>query len=131
MIATYRNAADPFEVAARAFTGTELAKAASALPNDSLTASELTRISAQLSELKQYLIQNGDVQGDKMAIVDAKVDYLIQASERLGKKDWSNVFITTLISIIIAGIFAPDRAQELMDYGASLFAFLFQPYLVP
>jgi hypothetical protein len=127
----FYNSPDPFEAASRALKGTEMAIATSTLPNDSLTPLELTRISTQLSELKKYVIMNGDVQGEKMALLDGKVDYLIQASERLGKKDWSGVFINTLLTIIISGLFAPDRTQELMDYGASLFAFLFQPYLLP
>lgn len=125
-IAKYHGVPDPFSAGVQAFTATEFVAATAGFDNRAFTALELTAIQAQLGTLKQYVIQNGDVQGNKLAILEGKIDYLVDASNRLGKKDWLNILIATLIGIVIAGIFAPDRAHELMDYGASLFAFLFQ-----
>jgi hypothetical protein len=84
----------------------------------------------QVLTFKKYVIENGSV-GDRVDELEARMQYLIEASNRLGKKDWLMIFISIVTGIIVAGLFAPDRAKELLDYGLGLFGFLAQANLLP
>jgi hypothetical protein len=117
--------ADPFTVTTRSVTPADIATS-SRTSNQSFSAPELVTVIAQVAELKQYVIAQGTVTGEGLAVLNEKMDYLIESSERLGKKDWYNILISTMFGIVINGMFAPDRARDLMDYGVALFAAVLQ-----
>ncbi len=120
----FKDAVDPFVAAARSFNANDVISRP--VSNDRFSASERVTIIAQIEELKRHIIANGTVTDNNLALLNEKMDYLIESSERLGKKDWQNILISVMFSIVISGLFAPDRARELMDYGVGLFVFILQ-----
>jgi hypothetical protein len=129
LIAKYKDAPDPFVKVTQSLTVEEFANASN-VGNDSFTDGQRAVVVHQVLNFKQYVIDNGTV-GDRVDELEAKMQYLIEASDRLGKKDWLMIFISVVTGILVAGLFAPDRAKELLDYGLGLFAFLAQTNLLP
>lgn len=50
----------------------------------------------------------------------AKLDYLIETSERSGRFDWAAVGFTTAWGIAVAAAFDPDRARGILETVAAL-----------
>jgi hypothetical protein len=83
------------------------------IENAPFTPVELETVELKLDELKRYITEKNDLPSNQIAHLDDQISYLAEASSRLGRKDWYNTLIAVLFSIVVAGIFAPDRAQEL------------------
>jgi hypothetical protein len=50
---------------------------------------------------------------DRLSDANAKLDYLIDAAERLGRFDWRQVAAGIVVSGWISAAFDPDRARTL------------------
>ena len=48
-----------------------------------------------------------------MQALDEKIDYLVKASSRLGRKDWLNIFIGVSLPFVLAAALAPEAARAL------------------
>jgi hypothetical protein len=99
------------------------------LPNDSFTEPEKQIIRNQLAEIKQQLISVHHLQLQQGEITDQGFSYLADSLNRVGKKDWLNITITTLASIAIAAAFAPDVAQDMIQRVMSAIYPIFEPIL--
>jgi len=42
-----------------------------------------------------------------------KIDYLVDATGRLGRKDWLNTLIGVIFSFVLAAALAPDSARTI------------------
>jgi hypothetical protein len=91
------------------------------IENAPFTPSELTTVASKLDELKRYITETNQLTNDQIEHLDGQVRYLAEASSRLGRKDWYNILISVLFSVVVSGIFAPDRAQELFQVAAAMF----------
>jgi hypothetical protein len=91
------------------------------IENAPFTPSELTTVASTLDELKRYITETNQLTNDQIEHLDGQVRYLAEASSRLGRKDWYNILISVLFSVVVSGIFAPDRAQELFQVAAAMF----------
>ena len=99
------------------------------LPNDSFADIEKQSIRNQLAEIKQQLISVHHLQLQQGEITDQGFSYLADSLNRVGKKDWLNITITTLASIAIAAAFAPDVAQDMIQRVMSAIYPIFEPIL--
>jgi hypothetical protein len=79
--------------------------------NAPFTAGEQKQIAARLQELAKSARDTYSLSEEQMRALDAKIDYLVKASGRLGRKDWLGVFIGTLIGFMLAAALPPESAH--------------------
>jgi hypothetical protein len=93
---------------------TELLASASdsALGNMPFTAVEREEIARQLNELRETTKAQYSLSDQQSSDLDAKVDYLVDAAHRLGRKDWLNAFIGVSLSYVLGAAFPPEAAQH-------------------
>jgi hypothetical protein len=95
----------------------------SSLPpgNEPLTATEQSRISDAVGEIRAYLKERETVDEQRWSAVDEKLDSIIDASQRLGRKDWVLLTIGSLVSIFVSGAFAPEQAAAYFQVAMNIF----------
>jgi hypothetical protein len=81
--------------------------------NTPFTADEKTYILSGLNEIKQHLLTAHKLDPE---LVEGRINYLIESSERLGRKDWKNLLLATLVSIIVAAALPSDAVRELFRF---------------
>lgn len=80
--------------------------------NEPLTEGEILMVVERVERVRTYLVESG-VTGAVLAEANAKLDYLVGAARRVGRFDWWNIAVSTLIGIAVSAAFDPDRAQVL------------------
>jgi hypothetical protein len=97
---------------------------AEALENTPFTADERDEIARQLNELRQYANVTYSLSELQLIDLDSKVDYLVDAAERLGRKDWLNACIGAILAYLLAAAVPPDAAHHIfMTLLTSIAAF--------
>ncbi|HMH44820.1 MAG TPA: hypothetical protein VK557_15120 [Pyrinomonadaceae bacterium] len=81
--------------------------------NDSFTADEKAYIVQGIQEIKQFLLTAHKVDPE---LVEARLNYLIESSERVGRKDWINLLISVLVGIVINAALPPETTRELFRF---------------
>jgi hypothetical protein len=82
--------------------------------NSAFSADEQAAISAQLREIKNYLVEEGSLSEEQMTSVQARLDDAEKASRRIGRKDWVLLFSGAIFSLIITDLITPDVAQHIL-----------------
>ena len=88
--------------------------------NATFSMEEKLRVAHSLNEIKQYLISIQSFSPEQKQYLDARFGYLINASERLGRKDWILLAVGTLTNIIIGLSLMPDIAREFLRIAGAL-----------
>ena len=83
---------------------------------------ERTQIKLSLNELKLLIHKTFDITLEEQKIVSERIDYLIEASNRLNKFDWKSLVISSIISITIALTLDPTKGQVLFDLLKKVFS---------
>lgn len=98
--------------------------------NDKSTFSldEKKQILMAINELKSLIHKNLQTTQEQQNLVIDRLNYLIEASERLNKFDWKSLAISTLMSITIALSLDTQKGQVLFDLFTKVFSVL--PMLV-
>jgi hypothetical protein len=86
-------------------------------------------IAKHLQEIKRYMISTQDLNAEMQRAIESRIDYLIEASERMGRKDWHMTLMGIVATLVIAAVVTPERAQELFRMIANAFLPLFQSLL--
>ena len=81
--------------------------------NKKFTKTEKKVIADGIEEIKQYLLTTQKLD---LTLIESPLKYLVESSDRLGRKDWKNILIGTIISIIIQGGVAGYAAQEILHF---------------
>lgn len=79
--------------------------------NSPFTDEEMAQIKRAIEEIRTYITSTHELSDEPLRRVNDKLDYLIDASTRLGRIDWKNLFVGALISLAI---------QQLTPSGPSL-----------
>ena len=91
-----------------------LESAASAGASNALfTAEEKDYIVEGINEIKQYLLTAHKLDPE---LVESRLNYLIESSERVGRKDWINLLISVLVGIVISAALPPETTRELFRF---------------
>ncbi len=77
--------------------------------NEPFTFSQVEHITKSLNKLKEEIDKNYTLNQEQAAIVQSKLDYLIDRAKNIGRLDWKNIFVSTIINI--AFILAMDVEQ--------------------
>jgi hypothetical protein len=113
--------------------GAEIAEAAASndTENISFNENEKQYIATGINEIKEYLLKAHDLSERNATLVAQRLDYLIEASNRVGRKDWINLLLSVLVGIVISAALPPDSARELFSFaGQVLHQILHSPLLL-
>jgi hypothetical protein len=97
-----------------------LAAADDKIENELFSSNEQKIISSQLSEIKAYLIQTQDLNEQQAEQVNRRLDYLAEASTRMGRKDWFNLALGVITGIAIQLFFQPNIIHDLFQVIGNL-----------
>jgi hypothetical protein len=89
--------------------------------NTPFTSTERERIAASLRELRDYAVATYQLKADETASLEGRIDYLIEASGRLGRKDWINIAVAVLMGYVLLVVLPPEQARDfIMMAGRAL-----------
>jgi len=87
--------------------------ASSDTSNAPFTDEEKAHIVQGINEIKQYLLTAHKLDPE---FVESRLNYLVESSERVGKKDWINLLISVLVGIVISAALPPEAIRELFRF---------------
>lgn len=79
-----------------------------------LTREQQREIQLRAQRVRQYLRSNVD-DPNTMRRIEAKLDYLVDSSKRLGAKDFANVSLALLLAVALEAALNPHQAQEMVN----------------
>lgn len=92
--------------------------------NSPFTPDEQKRLAQDVREIKEFLVRTYSVNQEQAKFVDDRLNYLTEASDRLGRKDWINLTLSVLMTIIIGLSMPPDASRELLRFAGQAFNWL-------
>jgi hypothetical protein len=87
---------------------------------------EIKQIKLSLNELKLLIGKSFNLQEEEKIIVNNRLDYLTEASNRLNKFDWKSLLINTILNVIIALSFDSQKGKQLFELFGKVFSFTSQ-----
>jgi hypothetical protein len=75
------------------------------------TAEEQKQIAERLRELAEHVSYMHSFSGPQIEALKERLDYLVDASGRLGRKDWLNAFIGVTLGYILVAALPPESAR--------------------
>jgi hypothetical protein len=87
--------------------------ATSDMDNTPFTANEKTYILSGLNEIKQHLVTAHKLDPE---LVEGHIKYLVESSDRLGRKDWKNLLLATIVSIVMSGALPSESVREVFMF---------------
>jgi hypothetical protein len=81
--------------------------------NTPFTPEEQKEIVGRLDELANYVRKTHSLSRAQMQALDEKLEYLVDASGRLGRKDWLNAFIGVTLAFMLSAALAPEAARAM------------------
>lgn len=85
------------------------------------SAKERRYVSSQLKNLKRHLSTTQNLSNSQMRFITARLNYLEEAAQRQGRRDWIHTAIGVLFTIAVGVALAPDSARELFRLAGTLF----------
>lgn len=82
-------------------------------------------VAEQLILIQNAIIEGHALQQAQIAALTAGVTYLIESSKRMGRKDWINLAVGTIVNIAVAASFAPEAGRDLLHMLTSSLQSLF------
>lgn len=89
--------------------------------NTSFTFKEVEHITKAINALKLEVKKAYNLTQDQEKIVNAKLDYLIEKSKSIGRVDWKNIFVGTIVSITFELMLEPGKVKTLWQLIKSCF----------
>lgn len=97
--------------------------------NTPFSTSEKSYIISGINEIKQYLLTAHKLDPE---LIESRLNYLIEASDRVGRKDWINILLSTMIAIVVAAALPPETTREIFRFVGGVLSQIFhQPLLLP
>ena len=81
---------------------------------------EQIKVGQALDEIKKYLLMIQQLNLDQQKKVQRQLDYLRDASERLGRKDWLNILISTILSTAVTIGLTPDSTRDWFRFAGQI-----------
>jgi hypothetical protein len=88
--------------------------------NTLFTFTEVDEIQMAVERVKHRIVQMG-LLPDHLAVINAKLDYLAEKSKSLGRVDWKNILIGTLITVVVELSLPPETAKTLWSLFKEVF----------
>ena len=98
--------------------------------NENFSADEQVYIRERLGELGRYLIEVHHLDDkEHKRYVEDRLNYLAEATSRVGIKDWFLIFVGMLMNIVLEFSLSSEAARELFRFSAQLLGQLLKGYL--
>ncbi|MBK5282315.1 MAG: hypothetical protein JJE16_09525 [Nitrospiraceae bacterium] len=89
--------------------------------NTPFTADEQVQIKKTIEEIRVYITSTYSLASEPLAKVNRKLDYLIDASTRVGRIDWKNIFVGALVGLVLQQLIPSDSGfQQLIGIAGHL-----------
>lgn len=89
--------------------------------NTTFNAEEQVQIKQAIEEIRVYISATYSLASEPLATVNRKLDYLIDASKRLGRIDWKNIFVAALITLALERVIPSGSGlRELFGFAGNL-----------
>jgi len=66
-----------------------------------------------LSEAKEYARANLELDPQQLQRIEDQLDYLVEAAERVGRLDWRNLVVGSLLALVLQAIVPVGPIQQL------------------
>jgi hypothetical protein len=83
--------------------------------NTLFTQDEQKQIAEQLRGLAKHVSDSSSLSEAQKQILNEKIDYLVEGSRRLGRKDWLNTFIGVTLGYLLSTALPPDVAHGIFS----------------
>jgi len=90
------------------------------ITNSTFNNKEKSNLALRIKELEEYIKNTYVLSTDQISLLNNKLEYLIEASERQGKKDWLHTAIGVLFTIIIGLSLAPEESRDLFQFASDI-----------
>ena len=64
--------------------------------------------------MRDYARRTCSLSEAQVLVLDAKVEYLLDAAGRLGRTDWRGVFVGTMLSYALTAALPPESARHIL-----------------
>ena len=95
--------------------------AGQASDNRIFTSDELSQVRKALNEIKAYLVKSHQFSEAQTELIEGKFEYLEESATRLGRKDWTNIGISTLLGIATSLALSNDGTRDLFRFAGQIF----------
>jgi len=85
--------------------------------NSPFNKEEKKYITSGINEIRQYLLEVHKMDAE---IIEPRLKYLEEASERLGRKDWKNVLLSVIIGIILNATVTPESSRDILRFAGTV-----------
>ena len=92
--------------------------------NDLFTNEEINKIQSSIGEIKEYVLATYNLTDSNKVFLENKLNYLIDSSNRLGRKDWIIILIGIITNIVMSLSFSPDTAKDFFIVVSKAFDWL-------
>lgn len=82
--------------------------------NTPFTRHEQTEIRRQLEEIKQLVRANHSLNETQLAALDSRLDFLAEATSRLGRIDWREAFVGSMLGLVLQAIVPVEPIREVL-----------------
>lgn len=93
--------------------------------NANFSADERKHIELSVRAIFVEISNRSDVTPEQLAFLERKLDDMQAASERMGRKDWINLALGTLSSVVVTAALDPEAAKALFQAADSALSWLF------
>lgn len=85
-----------------------------ATENAPFTPDEQKEIAGRLREMAENVGRAYSLSVERMGVLNAKIDYLVDAAGRLGRTDWRGVSVGVMLSFFLASAFPPESVSKFL-----------------
>lgn len=82
--------------------------------NTRFTNDERSEIAQRLQEAVQHARQTYSLSEAQMQVINAKLDYLVNAAGRLGRVDWLNTCVGAMLGILFTAALPPEAVRQIL-----------------
>jgi hypothetical protein len=93
--------------------------------NTRFTPSEQDDIARRLNELREYVVTTYPLSESQLVELNSKLDYLVGAAGRVGRKDWLLLSFTVILSSLFGLALSPDVSRDIFEMLVRSIAHLF------
>jgi hypothetical protein len=93
--------------------------------NSRFTESEIAMIEDGLAQVSIKIRATSNLTGEQIRILDERLEYLIQASKRLGRIDWRNAFVGAVFGLVLQSFVNPQTAIQIVSLASTIFGHIF------